>query len=75
MNCRNWECGVIVPIINEKETNPSRQGKGKGKEPETRGSTPSTPLPVGVFNDTVPIPMRIPAVPLSQDRKPFFYGT
>jgi hypothetical protein len=46
MNCRNWECGVIVPIINEKKTGE------KGKGPETHGAVTSAPLPVGVFNDT-----------------------
>ncbi|CAP86556.1 hypothetical protein E8E15_007437 [Penicillium rubens] len=68
MNCRNWECGVIVPIINEKKTGE------KGKGPETHGAVTSAPLPVGVFNDTVPVPMRVPAAPLSEHRKPFFFG-
>ncbi|KAJ5260035.1 hypothetical protein N7497_011147 [Penicillium chrysogenum] len=68
MNCRNWECGVIVPIINEKKTGE------KGKGPETHGAVPSAPLPVEVFNDTVPVPMRVPAAPLSEHRKPFFFG-
>lgn len=68
MNCRNWECGVIVPIINEKKT----EEKGKGRE--TKGTVPSAPLPVEIFKDTVPVPIRVPAVPLSEHRKPFFFG-
>ncbi|KAJ6150221.1 Tyrosyl-DNA phosphodiesterase [Penicillium samsonianum] len=68
MNCRNWECGVIVPIINEKKT----EEKGKGRE--TQGTVPSAPLPVEIFKDTVPVPIRVPAVPLSEHRKPFFFG-
>ncbi|KAJ5932975.1 hypothetical protein N7516_007464 [Penicillium verrucosum] len=68
MNCRNWECGVIVPIIGDKKT----QEKEKG--PETHGTAPSAPLPVNIFKDTVPVPMRVPAVPLSEDRRPFFFG-
>jgi hypothetical protein len=69
MNCRNWECGVIVPIINEKTT------KEKDKAPEeTQGTVPSAPLPAEVFKDTVPVPMRVPAVPLTETRKPFFFG-
>jgi hypothetical protein len=59
---------VIVPIINEKKTGE------KGKGPETHGAVPSAPLPVEVFNDTVPVPMRVPAAPLSEHRKPFFFG-
>ncbi|CAI7653870.1 unnamed protein product [Penicillium glandicola] len=68
MNCRNWECGVIVPIINEKKTGENNQG------PETHGSVSSTPLPAEVFRDIVPVPIRVPAVPLSEARKPFFFG-
>ncbi|KAJ5778930.1 hypothetical protein N7457_006650 [Penicillium paradoxum] len=73
MNCRNWECGVIVPIIREKITGSDRQ-KEKKKESDTECSTQSAPLAAEVFADTIPIPMRLPAVPLSQERKPFFYG-
>ncbi|EKV12245.1 hypothetical protein PDIG_45700 [Penicillium digitatum PHI26] len=68
MNCRNWECGVVVPIINEKKA------EKKDKGPETNETIPSAPLPVEVFRDTVPVPMRVPAVPLSESRRPFFFG-
>ncbi|KAJ5598463.1 hypothetical protein N7537_008547 [Penicillium hordei] len=68
MNCRNWECGVIVPIISEKKT------EEKDKGPETHRTAPSAPLPVEVFKDTVPVPMRMPAAPLSENRRPFFFG-
>ncbi|OQE43352.1 hypothetical protein PENCOP_c003G03192 [Penicillium coprophilum] len=68
MNCRNWECGVLVPIINEKKAGE------KNKGPETQGTVPSAPLPAEVFRDTVPVPVRLPAVPLAENRKPFFFG-
>lgn len=68
MNCRNWECGVIVPVISEKKTEEEDKG------PETHGSATSAPLPVEVFKDTVPVPMRVPAAPLSENRRPFFFG-
>ncbi|KAJ5205467.1 Tyrosyl-DNA phosphodiesterase [Penicillium cf. griseofulvum] len=68
MNCRNWECGVLVPIINEKKSGE------KDKAAETQGTVPSAPLPAEVFGDTVPVPMRVPAVPLTENRKPFFFG-
>jgi hypothetical protein len=64
MNCRNWECGVIVPILNEKE-------RTNGQEND---ETASVSLPAKRFEGTVPVPMRVPAVPLSKDRKPFFFG-
>ncbi|KAJ5375510.1 Tyrosyl-DNA phosphodiesterase [Penicillium concentricum] len=67
MNCRNWECGVLVPIINEKTGE-------KDKGPETEGTVSSAPLPAEVFNNTVPVPMRVPAVPLAENRRPFFFG-
>ncbi|KAF9245169.1 hypothetical protein DTO012A7_8824 [Penicillium roqueforti] len=68
ISCRNWECGVIVPIINEKKTGE------KDKGPETHGTAPSASLPVEIFTDTVPVPIKVPAVPLSEHRKPFFFG-
>lgn len=74
MNCRNWECGVIVPIIKEK-TKTDDQKKEHNKKAAKENSTPAAPLPAEVFSDTIPTPMRLPAVPLSQERKPFFYGT
>jgi hypothetical protein len=73
MNCRNWECGVIVPIITGK-TNASAQQKDKGKGKEPEWASTSTSLPADVFKDVVPIPMKLPAIPLSQERKPFFFG-
>ncbi|CAG8087498.1 unnamed protein product [Penicillium olsonii] len=62
MNCRNWECGVIVPILTEKKPHQQR--------PEGE----SVPFPTARFQDIVPVPMRVPAAPLSEARKPFFWG-
>ncbi|KAJ6076787.1 hypothetical protein N7499_008768 [Penicillium canescens] len=80
MNCRNWECGVIVPVIN-KSTDPNdnqkaEKGKGKDKAPEVsfENDDAPAPLPVELFQDTIPVPMKIPAAELNQNRKPFIYG-
>lgn len=62
INCRNWECGVIVPITNEKKSSP----------PESKAE--SVLLPVTRFQDIVPVPMRVPTTQLSETRKPFFFG-
>ncbi|CAG8386813.1 unnamed protein product [Penicillium salamii] len=62
MNCRNWECGVIVPIRSEKKPHsPSAESE-------------SAPFPTERFQDIIPVPMRVPAAPLSETRKPFFFG-
>ncbi|CAG8268286.1 unnamed protein product [Penicillium salamii] len=62
MNCRNWECGVIVPIRSEKKPHsPSAESE-------------SAPFPTEHFQDIIPVPMRVPAAPLSETRKPFFFG-
>lgn len=80
MNCRNWECGVIVPVIN-KSTVPNdsqkEENKGKGKDPEVSSKVDDAPaqLPVELFQDTIPVPMKIPAAELNENRKPFIYGT
>lgn len=80
MNCRNWECGVIIPVINKSTDSKdnlekTEKGKGKGKAPEaSENDDAPAPLPVNLFQDTIPIPMKVPAVELNQNRKPFMYS-
>ncbi|KAJ5341665.1 Tyrosyl-DNA phosphodiesterase [Penicillium brevicompactum] len=62
INCRNWECGVIVPILTEKNLT---------QQPSEREATSLSPER---FQNIVPVPMRLPAPSLSDTRKPFFFG-
>ncbi|OJJ43749.1 hypothetical protein ASPZODRAFT_73516 [Penicilliopsis zonata CBS 506.65] len=60
LNCRNWECGVLVPV---------------GKETPARDTqtidTPADDL-VGVFEGTVPVPMVIPGRRFEGGIRPWF---
>ncbi|GKZ23809.1 hypothetical protein AbraCBS73388_010402 [Aspergillus brasiliensis] len=87
LNCRNWECGVIVPIIEDKKGTPESKdkitedkGKGKHKASESSSSSSSSPnndegenLPA-VFGDTVPVPMRVPGARYGGARKPWYFA-
>ncbi|KAF7587596.1 hypothetical protein BBP40_007016 [Aspergillus hancockii] len=63
LNCRNWECGVLVPVIS-KEDSLSEQN-------ETPYSESGNML--DVFKGTVPVPMRLPAPQYGANRKPWYF--
>ncbi|KYK55824.1 ubiquitin interaction domain-containing protein [Drechmeria coniospora] len=60
MNCRNWECGVVIPV------RPSSQ-KADGGETET--------VDLGVFQSTVPVPMHVPGRAYGLKEEPWFYSS
>ncbi|KAJ1712106.1 tyrosyl-DNA phosphodiesterase [Aspergillus flavus] len=51
LNCRNWECGVLMPVIS-KEDAVSEQNKSPNDESGTM---------LDAFKGIVPVPMRLPA--------------
>jgi len=74
LNCRNWECGVVVPVRGgdvrdspgggeEVEGWGQEEKKGKGKGEEREG--------MGVFEPRVPVPMRVPGEEYG-GRRPWF---
>jgi hypothetical protein len=59
LTCRNWECGVVVPLlVSDLPSNMS-----------TMVSTP--PSGLEIFDQKIPVPMQIPASPM-QANKPWF---
>ncbi|KAJ5109826.1 tyrosyl-DNA phosphodiesterase-domain-containing protein [Penicillium argentinense] len=65
LNCRNWECGVLIPVISEISAS---------KAPaDSRSETDSNNLSVALFNDTIPVPMKTPAENLAAGREPWFF--
>ena len=58
LNCRNWECGVIIPIL--------------AKSGDSRGSAVTSHLHAGLtpFVDHVPVPMKFPSDSMDQ-KKPW----
>ncbi|KAL8696665.1 MAG: hypothetical protein Q9201_007546 [Fulgogasparrea decipioides] len=64
LNCRNWECGVVVPLrrawaMGMCEVSRSDGGGKEGLE---------------MFRGVLPIPMEYPGEVYGGDRKPWFYG-
>ena len=59
LNCRNWECGVIVPV----------KGRARGKQDEETGEGGTDPLQL--FEGTVPVPMEYPGDEYGE-KKPWF---
>lgn len=62
LNCRNWECGVLMPVIS-KEDAVSEQNKSPNDESGTM---------LDAFKGIVPVPMRLPAPQYGPNRKPWF---
>jgi Tyrosyl-DNA phosphodiesterase len=62
LNCRNWECGVVLPIRAHKSDRVEAAGEGPNSND------------LGLFKDVVPIPMMVPGQPYQGNRKPWFYS-
>ena len=62
LNCRNWECGVVVKV-------PRRE---KGEEDGENGQGGERLEGLDVFEGTVPVPMVWPAEEYGE-RKPWFF--
>lgn len=61
LNCRNWECGVVVPV--------RAKGDGRANMP---GLHVSGVMTLAQFQDVVPIPMRYPGESL-HGKKPWTF--
>ncbi|TPX24721.1 hypothetical protein DIZ76_010156 [Coccidioides immitis] len=62
LNCRNWECGVIIPI---------RDGKPSTTEEDVRESSDDDID--RIFGGIVPVPMKVPAPKYGPGNGPWFY--
>lgn len=65
LNCRNWECGVLVPVTEETSTSVDA---APPKEESTETDIAE------VYGRTIPVPMKVPAPLLGSDLRPW-YGT
>ena len=59
LNCRNWECGVILPV---EESGPPRPIASTSSERN-----------LDVFKGTIPVPMQYPGTELTH-QSPWFYA-
>ncbi|KAK1751595.1 tyrosyl-DNA phosphodiesterase-domain-containing protein [Echria macrotheca] len=71
-NCRNWECGVLVPASSVPSVAP---GVAAGSPSVSKSQV--GPNSLDVFRGIVPVPMKFPSVPIGVDRTegkgPWFY--
>ncbi|KAE8372877.1 tyrosyl-DNA phosphodiesterase-domain-containing protein [Aspergillus bertholletiae] len=61
LNCRNWECGVLIPVINndavlEQDNSPNSESG----------------IMLDIFKGIMPVPMRLPAPQYGPNRRPWF---
>ncbi|KAF7174921.1 hypothetical protein CNMCM7691_005389 [Aspergillus felis] len=67
LNCRNWECGVLVPVLDRADSSDKVSDNSGGK-----GATESADM-LDVFRDTVPVPMTVPGQRYGPGLKPWFF--
>ena len=64
LNCRNWECGVVLTVADE-----------NSEQPDEDGITLPKLSNLEVFASNVPIPMQFPAEQYEVSREtPWFFG-
>jgi hypothetical protein len=85
LNCRNWECGVLVPITDKMRTDVSFESssphyvfktaeKPHDADKLERNDLTDTSIDIAkIFRDTVPVPMLTPGRPYTPDLKPWYY--
>ncbi|KAJ5669301.1 hypothetical protein N7462_010371 [Penicillium macrosclerotiorum] len=69
LNCRNWECGVVVPVTKLCDSSLSTTSSETLEEITERATLHDT------FRDTIPVPMKLPTSDLTESRAPWFYST
>ncbi|RAH77551.1 tyrosyl-DNA phosphodiesterase [Aspergillus japonicus CBS 114.51] len=90
LNCRNWECGVLVPVLEDPRTKSDAGGNSSSASTSSTSSSSASsaqaPPPtrndegtaggglMGLFAGTVPVPMRVPGRYYEGGRKPWFFS-
>lgn len=65
LKCKNWECGVIIPVFTGKS----------GKTLSGKALERTEALGMEVFRKVVPVPMRVPAESIVEmQRVPWFHN-
>ncbi|GFG02590.1 tyrosyl-DNA phosphodiesterase 1 [Aspergillus udagawae] len=67
LNCRNWECGVLVPVLDRADSSDKVSNNNSGK-----GANESADM-LDVFRGTVPVPMTVPGQRYGPGLKPWFF--
>lgn len=89
LNCRNWECGVLVPVVEDRPAPAPPSGSETGGDDSSREqsagpssgpaqeSTRESAHMLDVFGEAnIPVPMVLPGARFGSNREPwFFLGT
>ncbi|KAL2871322.1 uncharacterized protein BJX67DRAFT_341980 [Aspergillus lucknowensis] len=81
LNCRNWECGVVVPVIEQKvrpEASVGSAEKGALDKTKTHKGMGGRKIEenahlLDIFKGTVPVPMRLPGPRYDGSRQPWYF--
>ncbi|KAJ5180248.1 hypothetical protein N7492_003458 [Penicillium capsulatum] len=73
LNCRNWECGVLVPVTRPRKQNQIGDATESDADKEGSATSQTSGLAADVFQTTVPVPMKLPPAQLDARRGPWFY--
>lgn len=72
LNCRNWECGVLVPVTTPKEQSKGCDSIKSDLKEDGAAKSESQLLSPELFRNTVPVPMKLPAAQLNAHNRPWF---
>ncbi|KAL2815953.1 tyrosyl-DNA phosphodiesterase-domain-containing protein [Aspergillus granulosus] len=77
LNCRNWECGVVIPVIKQKlSTQPNTQAsvdEAASSVAGTKNKVEETTHLLDIFAGTVPVPMQVPGAQYKGPRQPWYF--
>ncbi|PGH06630.1 hypothetical protein GX51_02257 [Blastomyces parvus] len=81
LNCRNWECGVVIPIRHNDagkissipSTGSPATLPAESECEDSSASSDDRPEIATVFEPTIPVPMIVPAPRYHGHDRPFFY--
>ncbi|KAF3399761.1 Tyrosyl-DNA phosphodiesterase 1 [Penicillium rolfsii] len=75
LNCRNWECGVLVPVVapGGRACSQASDATTITLDTATASESKSQQLQADIFQDTVPVPMKLPGADLTESRPPWFF--
>ena len=75
LNCRNWECGVLVPVISQSEEKGFLgESSVNDRVVEGTGSNSVAGESLDIFEGTVPVPFQVPGRRFGAGLKPWYFG-
>ncbi|KAI9371484.1 tyrosyl-DNA phosphodiesterase-domain-containing protein [Aspergillus egyptiacus] len=73
LNCRNWECGVVVPVIKEKKAEAEAEKRSEDKKTQGKQVSEDGRL-LDIFKGTIPVPMQVPGRKFEGSRlRPWYF--